>query len=235
MRFKFFLVLLFVLFVCSGCSVNYELDIDKSLNLNESITIHADTSGEIDKINSYNQFLPISINADDYSVFESKKDDVDYYNISKEDDASEIRFDYSYDVSKFNDNYFARSCYQFVTAMNSYDDEEQRDELLISTSKKFLCFDNQESLDSVTIKIHTTRDVYSNNADIVDGNNYIWNITRDDKDNASIQMVVSSTPIQKTLSFWERNLLFFIAIGVFLIGGLIYIILKKRSDKVDEI
>lgn len=235
MKFKYIILCFIFLFVCSGCSIEYNLDIDQSLNLNESITFEADNSDDVKKIQDYEKFLPISIYADDSSVFESKKDDVDYYDISKEEDFSKISFDYSYNIDKFNDNVFARSCYQYITVMNSYDKEEQRDELLLSTSKKFLCFDNQEALDSVTIKIHTKRDVYSNNADIVDGNNYIWNITRDDKDNASIQMVVSSTPIQKTLSFWERNLLFFIAVGVFLIGGLIYIILKKRSDKVDEI
>lgn len=234
MKLKYILICLFVLFICSGCSVNYDLDIDKSLNLNESITVVADTNSEIEKIQNYNEFLPISIEADSPTVFNSKVDDVEYYDIVKEDDNSEITFDYSYNFDNFNDNVFARSCYQYVTVMNSYDEEEQRDELLISTSKKFLCFDSQEGLDNVTVRIKTKREVYSSNADSVDGNTYIWNITKDDKDDASIQMVVSSE-IEDSLSFWEKNMLFLIAIGIFIVGGIVYIILKKHSDKVDEI
>lgn len=235
MKLKYILICLFVLFICSGCSVNYDLDIDKSLNLNESITVVADTNSEIEKIQNYNEFLPISIEADSPTVFNSKVDDVEYYNIIKNSDNSEITFDYSYNVDNFNDNVFARSCYQYVTVMNSYDEEEQRDELLISTSKKFLCFDSQEGLDNVTVRIKTKREVYSSNADSVDGNTYIWNITKDDKDDASIQMVVSSEIDGGSLSFWEKNMLFLIVIGIFIVGGIVYIILKKHSDKVDEI
>ena len=235
MKFKFILLSLVILLVCSGCTVEYNLDIDDKLNLNESIAIKSYDFDEIEEIRDYNTFLPISIEADDYSVYEQKKDGVEYYNITKNDDNSEIKFDYSYNVDMFNENRFARSCYEYVTVMSNYDQEEKRNELLLSTSKKFLFFKNQEDLESVTIKIHTDREVYSNNADSVDGNTYIWNITKDNKNDAGISMVLSSDILEKEISFWEKNLLWILTFIFFCVVGIVYLYLKNKSEKADKI
>jgi len=233
MKVKVILLSVFVLLICSGCSVEYNLDIDKGLKLNESVTIETFNNEEKMKIKDYNSYLPIDINADDYSVYQEKKDGVEYYNFTK--DNNKIMFDYLYDVDKFNNNVFARTCYEYVTVMENYNKEEERNELILSTSKEFLCFKYYDSLENVVVKIKTTRDVYSNNADNVEGNTYIWNINKANKEDATINLVIDGNVTVEKLSFWERNLLFLISVGVFILGGVIYLVMKKRSEKVDKI
>lgn len=235
MKFKNLFSILVVLLLCSGCSVTYDLNIDSKLNLTENTSIVADTNSEIKKISEYDQFLPISYYADESSIFTEKKDGVEYYNLVKAEDNTNINFDYVFDIDKFNNSVFARSCYNYVTVMKSYNNDEHRNELLISTSKEFLCFENYDNLDNVTIKIHTKRSVYSNNANSVDKNTYIWNITESNKKNASIQMVIDSEIIDEGIPFWEQNILFIIVAITMLISLIIYIFVKKRSDKVNKI
>jgi len=235
MKVKFFLLSLFILLICSGCTVEYNLNIDDKLNLNESITINGNSEEDINKIRDFNSYLPVDISIDDSSAFNSKKDDIEYYNVKKKKNDSVMNFDYSYDVDLFNNNVFVRSCYEYVTVMDNYNKEEKRDELLLSTSNKFLCFDQFDNLDSVVIKIKTKRDVYFNNADNVIGNTYIWNITEGNLDDATINMVLSSQIIGSKLSFWERNALFLISLGVVLLIVIVYKYLKKRSEKINEI
>ena len=110
-----------------------------------------------------------------------------------------------------------------------------RDELLISTSKKFLCFNNYNNLDDVTVNITTKKEVYSNNADSVNGNTYTWYINKDTKDDASIQMVINSEVIDEGIPFWEENLLFIIVCIVLIFSGIVYLFIKRRSDKVNKI
>ncbi len=235
MKFKNLFSILFVLLLCSGCSVTYDLNIDSKLNLAENISIDADTNSEIQKISDYDQFLPISYYADESSIFTKKKDGVEYYNLTKKEDNTNIKFDYVFDIDKFNNSAFARSCYNYITVMKSYNNDEHRNELLISTSKEFLCFENYDNLDNVTIKIHTNRTVYSNNANSVDKNTYTWDINESNKNNASIQMVIDSEIIDEGIPFWEQNILFIIVAVAMLISLIIYIFVKKRSDKVNKI
>ena len=119
--------------------------------------------------------------------------------------------------------------------MKSYNNDEHRNELLISTSKEFLCFENYDNLDNVTIKIHTNRTVYSNNANSFDKNTYTWDINESNKNNASIQMVIDSEIIDEGIPFWEQNILFIIVAIAMLISLIIYIFVRKRSDKVNKI
>lgn len=235
MKYKFILLNLFILLLCCGCSVEYNLDIDDDLNLNESISIDAYSNNEVNEIRSYSSFLPISYYADDYSVFEKKKDGLDYYDIFKNSDFNNIVFDYKYNVDKFNDNVFARTCYEYVTVMDTYNELENRNELIISTSKKFLYFDIRDELESVTIKIHTKREVYDHNADSVDNDTYIWNINKNNKNDAAIIMKLSSEIIAKNIPVWERSLLGIICLGIFILVFIVYIIMKNRSRKVDKI
>ena len=234
MKVKYILCSILLIVFCSGCSVTYNLDIDKELDLNESIRISTNDSVDIERISKINSFYPISYDVDKIEVFEKKVEGIEYYDVTKNSDNTEITFNYKYNVDLYLNNVFARNCYEYVTAMDYFNKDKKRNELLISTSKKFLCFDENESLEEVTVKIHTKRKVYDNNADEVKGNTYIWHINKDNKDDRAIIMNISSTE-NNGLSFWERNLVFIIFLGVFIIGLLVYLFMRKRSMKVDKI
>ena len=56
-----------LLFILSGCSVEYNINIDKNINLNENINILAQTEDEILRIEEYNGNLPIDVEIDENS------------------------------------------------------------------------------------------------------------------------------------------------------------------------
>jgi len=235
MKVKYLFVYFIILLSVSGCSAEYNLDVDTELNFNESITIYSSTGNEYDQVNNYNTFLPINYDADEPKVFEQKVDGVDYYNINKDSDGSFIKFDYKHSLKSIINDRFSLSCYKYVNIMNIYNEDHKRNELVISTSDKFLCFDYYENLDDVTVKIHTKRDVYSNNADVVDKDTYIWNINKTNKNDKSIIMNISSEAVDKKMSFFERNLFFIIVILLVVLGICLYFYFKKKSDRIDSI
>ena len=234
MKIRYILCSILLIVFCSGCSVTYDLDIDKELNLNESININSNLEMDIKRIADFKDFYPINYEADNPLVFERRVDGVEYYDVTKNNDNNDITFNYKYNVDLYLNNVFARNCYEYVTAMDYFNKNEQRNELLISTSKKFLCFDTNESLEEVTVRIHTKRKVYDNNADEVKGKTYIWHINKNNKDDRAIIMKVSSSKSDR-LSFWERNMIFIVFIVVFIVGLIIYLIGKKRSGRINKI
>ena len=235
MKFKYLFCILLICFICSGCSVTYNLDIDDNLNLDEHISMVSDNDSESKRFADYKYNLPINYDADNPNVFENVVDGVDYYEIKKNADNSTMDFNYKYNIKKFNNNVFARSCYQSVSIMNNYNQVDKRNELLLSTSKEFLCFDSYDNLDSVTVKIHTSRKVYDNNANSVKGNDYIWNINRENYKDATIYMAIDSDKVDNKVSFIEKHILL-ILIGLLIIAGIVlFIILRKRSEQKNEI
>ena len=228
MRFKFVFLIL-ILLLCCGCNVEYELNIDDYLKLNEFVSIKAISESEKNKINDYDGYLPVDVRTDDYRVYEQKFDDVEYYNIDKKYDNSKLEVGYSFNIDNFNYSMIAASCFDFLSAVDT------DNKLVLSTSRGFLCFENYPELESVNVKITTKREVYSNNADYIEGNTYIWNITEGNKDDIYINMSLSSEPIEKKISFWEKNLLLILVISVIVVGTVVYLIFKKRSEKINEI
>ena len=235
MKIRYLFIYLFILLFASGCSVSYNLDIDDDLKFNESVTLSSNTGTDYDQVNNYNSFLPINYDADEPKVFENKVAGVKYYDIKKDSDGSFIKFDYKHNLRSIINDRFSLSCYKYVNIMNTYNNELKRDELIISTSREFLCFDYYNNLEDVIVKIHTKRDVYDNNADYVDDDNYIWNINMDNKDDKAIIMNVSSKIIDKKISFFEKYLFFIIIVLLIIVGIFLFSHFKKKSDRIDEV
>lgn len=230
---KIFVCIIFS-FVITGCSATYKLNIDKELVFDEKLKLSLNYNSDYDKLEEFNYNLPVDINVDDIESFNKRSKDIEYFNVKKSLESGTVNFNYKYlDYNKVDYDRIINTCYEHFTIINKKGDDGNY-KLILSTSKEFKCFDLYDNLEDVTISILTKKKVYDNNADSVSGNTYTWYINEDNKDDVSISMVIDGN-IDNSLSFIEKNLLFLITIGVFLVGGLIYIILKKRSDKVDEI
>ena len=231
---KIWLIIL-VLFL-TGCSVNYELDIGRDVRLIENVNLSANTNVDVEKINAFDYYVPIDYTNDDPSVFEKKFNDIDYYDITKKADNSSLSFSYDkYDVNQFNYNMFAKSCYQYVTVMNQNNNKE----LLLSTSRKFLCFDKYDNLDDVTVTITSKYKLKETNADEVDGHTYRWFITKGNADNKYLYLLLDTTV--RELTIWERILegeftnTFTIFLVVFVVGGIIIFLFKKKGDRRNKV
>ena len=227
--------LIFLVLFLTGCSVNYELDIDNSAILRENIKISANNDSDIEKIKEFNYYVPIDYTNDDYSVYEKKFDKIEYYDVSKASDNKSLVFKYDkYDSNKFNYNMFGRTCYKYVAVMEQKDKKSKKRELLLSTSRQFLCFDNYENLDEVNVIIKSKYKLLETNADVQEKHKYIWNITKENANNKYIYLLLDLKTRELTL--WERIQegeyvnMFTISLVLFLVGLVIWFLFKKKGD-----
>ena len=232
MKIKYFFLII-CLFLLSGCSVDYHLNIDKDFSFNETVVMSASNEADISVISSYNSYLPINVDADDSVLFENKIDGVEYYELKKTTDNSRLKLYYDFDYEKFNHSMIANSCYQYVTVMKDGKD------LILSTSREFLGFDVYDNLENVKVTLTSTYKLNETNADETDGHNYIWYITRENANNKYLYLSLDTT--KRDLTLWEKlkegeyTNIFTISVLLFLIGLLIYYILKKKGERRDKI
>ena len=228
-------LLFLCLFLVTGCTAGYQLDIDEELNLKEKTIVNAVTSLDVDEIKDFNRIIPSNIDVDDFKAFEKKVDGISYYNINKKNDNTLLSLDHKFNVNSINNSYIARSCYEYVTIMRQNKDKE----LLLSTSNKFLCFKNYDNLDEVKIIITSKYKLKNTNADNVNGHNYIWNINKSNYSNKNIYLLLDITDID--LTFWERVLngeytnICVVSILIFVFCMFGYFYLRGVSKRRDEI
>lgn len=231
MKYLKILLLVFSSLVISACSATYNLDIDKKLNLSENLNLSLSYNSDYDKLNEFDYYLPVNIKSDDYSIFTTKHDDVEYFDIKKSSNAVDFSYKYSNYVDIDSDR-IINTCYDYFNVINKKD-KDDNNRLILSTSKKFKCFDEYDNLDDVTVNITTKKKVYDNNADSVDGNTYTWHISEENKDNASINIIIDGST-DSSLSFVEKNMFLIILIGIFVLGLITYFIVKKHSEAVNS-
>lgn len=223
---KNILLVILVLFLCSGCSVEYHLDVDKDLK--ENVKIIAVNDVEKEEIASYKQFLPINVDIDEESVFQKKYDDIEYYKKVKKNDS--IQFSYSHDIKSFSKDMLSYSCYKYITAMYT----NKMKDFMVSTSNDFLCFDRYDNLEEVKVVVSSKYKLKKTNADLVEHHKYTWNIKRGDTDN-HLYLLLDVT--KKDLNLLERILegdytnIFTVSIFLSLVGYVIYSFIKKKGEK----
>ena len=225
----------FLVILLTGCSVNYEVDIDRDVILKENIHFNANNDTDIEKIKEFNYYVPIDYTNNDSSIYEKKAKDIKYYSIFKNRDNSSLVFKYNkYNVDNFNYNMFGKTCYKYVTLMKNVDKKAKKKELILSTSRQFLCFDNYENLDDVNITITSKYKLKETNADIQERHKYTWNITKENANGKFIYLVLDLNTRELTL--WERIQegeyvnMFTISLVLLLISSVIWFLLKKKGD-----
>lgn len=213
---KKLLILICLLFL-TGCSVNYEITL-KNNRIKERLTIVEKDKSLFDAENDTGWTLRESFDMlaneelDDFSVLdysvESLNSDtqlgVEYYSDSTESliNSSAINQCYSNPKLEINDN--------IVT---------------FNTGNDFTCYDYYENLETINVVLVTDYKVISSNAEIVDGNKYIWNITKDGNKNIEISY---------EQYFFEDSylgtIIFVIALVVIFSLVTLYIYKKKREE-----
>ena len=230
---KYFVVL--CLFLVTGCTVEYHLDIDEELNFKEKTNLISVTSLDANKIKEFTYNIPVDIEIDELGAFEKKVKGISYYDVKKNNNNDLLSLEHKFDINSINNSYVVRSCYEYVTVMTRNDDKE----LLLSTSNKLLCFKQYDNLDEVKIVISSIYKLKETNADSIDGHNYIWNVNKDNYSNKYIYLLLDVT--ETDLTFWEKVLrgeytnICVVSVLIFVVCLLGYFILKGISKKRDEI
>ncbi len=169
------LIMLFVIIMLTGCTINY------------NITINEDDIKENVKI-----IVPM-IETDEDTFGEQINNFTNGYNIktSTENDNYIATLNKTYDFTNYNNSTFMNKCYDEVTINNTNSD------ITIKTSEAFHCIEMEDDFEAqqVTINIKTKLKVKDNNADKVNGNTYTWIINEKNYTNKQIYMQINKEQI----------------------------------------
>jgi len=195
-------LLLVLVLILSGCTLEYNLVIDES-TFEEVITINENDSTKLNSPVAEGTTMTYKNRVDwlvttpiyvyknsNVSPYEEDGiiDGVKYYEKQKIVTGEEygVSLITNGEIDEINDLRSLSHCYEIARVLNN------KDEYVISTSFKNMCFENYPLLDELTINITTDMKVTSNNADSVSGNTYTWKITRANYDNKSISLAMQS-------------------------------------------
>ena len=153
------ILLLFLLFLITGCTVNYSLTIDE--NLNEYIHINSNIDEEIPL---YYEDL------DNLSEVDGKLDGYKYYN--KSNNNGYTSYTIAYDETDFSK----------ITSCNLLFDKCELVKIengnrVLSTTTGTGIFNTYPYVDSININLTINGEVVTNNADTITNNTYIWKLT----------------------------------------------------------
>lgn len=207
---KKFLFILAIL-LCCGCSAKYEIDfIDDTIS--DNLTVTYERNGETDsQINESFSESFYAIGRDAIYNFDNKSTN----------DNIIINFGYDYNVYNFGSANIPKSCFnifKFITDDDKY---------YLFAQGAFKCsYYAYEYLDSLDIVIRTNHVVVENNADEVDGDEYIWHVDPN-IDDFSLRFIVDQA-VNKTNEngIFVKVLIGFTSIGI-VCGIFIYIRYKK--------
>lgn len=221
-----FLIILFSLFLLTGCNVEYKLNIDENLNFNEITKIESTTADDTTKIKEFNLYIPIDAKVDDYASFTNKIDTLNYYNFEK--DINNMTFNYNFDKNNYLNSTIINNAYETVLI------NENENIITVSTSDEFLLFNNYNNLDKIDLTITSSYEFVDCNADVYDKHECIWTITKDNAYGKNIFLKLDTN--KKNTSIEEKiknntslnlSLIFFV---LAIIALIIYKIIKKKGD-----
>ena len=216
--------LIILLFLLTGCDVEYNLKIDRNL-FTEDVNIIIPNSGQWGKI------VKNAVKTKQVAYTDDSSKSKYYYNLTKKSNDKNYILDYNYN---YEDKTILFSnainqCYKTIT-MNTANNV-----IDISTSPSFLCLykDGVPIIENVKINIITDLKVISNNADEINGNTYTWKVDLENYENKPIKIKIDNQPIKES-----KIHILFIAVSILLlfvlVGFFIYYMVKKQYDKKNE-
>lgn len=220
---KLILCLILILFLTSGCSVNYELEIynDKA---NEKIS------------GVFPEALSDNIKPSEYVIKELMKTESSstmYFRKTKNTSSTE-------GISKYSTNFkdYANNLTGIITCYDLYKVNEYDDVITILTSDKFNCFEYYPELEQVTVMIKSNHKLIETNADRVDGYRYYWTIDKVTSDNEKILLKLDSN--KKIFNYegeFVKKVILICGFAVIIIGSatISYKRLKKRNARINQI
>lgn len=229
------LILIIITLLLTGCKVEYNLTLNDKLILEENITVTPTTDNDLEELKAFKLNIPISKDIDDYSFFEKKDKEIQYY--KKNQTNNSINFSYKYkedDYSDYIDSTLSNLAYEYISVSKVNDEE-----LTLSSSKEFMLFNDYDTLEEVKITIETNYKVLSTNADEVNRHKYTWYLTKDNAYGKGIYLKVN--PSKEDLTFFEKLLrgdyfnICTITLFIASIGFIVYLCVKKKSNNIDKI
>ena len=211
------IILASLLLFLTGCTVNYNLEIEDN-NFYEQITgevLNTDfiISEEDIDIHSYLLYTdqPVFKN-NDYIIYNKSLDNIE--------DRINYNFNYNYTSNNFINSRLLNSCFDnfnFKVNDNIY---------YISASGEFKCAYS----DTTNINITTSHKVISHNASKKKSNTYTWTIDKDNTENLNIYITIDTSKEKKLIDLNFSIFKIISLIILLLLSGICIYLLKKKSN-----
>lgn len=213
-------LLIVILLSLTGCSFEYNIKIDTNTISEENIVYIPNT----DKNNIKLEVEKL------VSKYTGPTNSLGMYKQSVIEDNNNFGMSYKKNYDTLNDY---NNSLSFSICYDNYKLIKEKDKIVISTSKRFNCFNKYSELDDVTINIDSRLEVESSNADEVNGNIYTWNINKSNADNKPINIVLKPNTEQKEK---QRQLsVVLLVIAAFILLGIIVFLIRSKGKRKNKI
>lgn len=214
------LFLILIMFLLSGCTFEYNINVDKDVISENNIVYIEGTTFDNVESTFENMVSKYTGPTNSLGMYTSS--------IVKENDLFGISYQRDYSYRNYNYSISFSSCYDVYKMI------EEDDKLIISTGKDFNCFDKYDELDEVVVNLTSNYYVEKSNADVVDGDKHMWYITKDNDNNKPINVTIDLTkPISNNKSSWLNA--FTLTIISFAVVGLIIFLIFVRGKRKNKI
>lgn len=228
-RNKLLFLLTLIIITCTGCSVEYNINITKD-NIEETIYVTDYTSTKRTKkqiLNHYNMWYPTYVNfinngeSIEIEDFSKKVDGIEYHDksIMELNNGYKYTYKYIYPINKYYDSYALASSFAETTVY------KRTNSLVLKTSdESFLC--NYDYFENAKINITINPEVYKlnyTNSTSKNNNTYTWNINKENCNNSEIILTLdiintnNSDNIPNDNEKKEKNIIDTYALYIFLI------------------
>lgn len=228
-------LLISTIFILTGCTAKYEITINDTKNIDESLNIIENNKESFEVKNdklqgatpkeyletNLNWPTPIFVDSEVNPLEPIKIDGVNYYeqkDISN-DNSIGINYNYIFKIKEYNKSNIISSCYDFKT-------EKINNIFTFKTTSNFKCFEKYKILDKVQFKLNTICKPININSDKKRENTYIWEITKENP-SKKINFSLDCTPKRYTIN--TEKYLGIIMIGIYLLLVIIGILVLKIS------
>lgn len=211
------ILIVFSLLLLTGCSINYDLEIDKD-SLNETITGSvAKKEVEINEKATGLSTIYVLINEDQKPVY--NKDYLYTKNLKENKDNIDYTFNYNYNMDDFVNSRVINSCFEnneIINLDNYY---------TIKLSGDFYCLYSDE----IIINVKSNLKVISDNAKKVKNDTYTWVINKNSTD---IEFTVDkNSPYSETNKRKGSGTFRIISFIVLIVlSGITYFLYKKKNN-----
>lgn len=261
---KKFLILLVIPFLLCGCKADYTLEIEENY-IKETTSLYSDDK---DEYNDMYRGVTLEKNLKSLSTLKQSafiNTSEDYVSNPEETESSDIGLPL-YETKKINQTGTIGTSFTYTFGLDNYKDSyapnvnartfdyKKDDDTITLKLGDTYSFTSYKLLDTINvlIKVSDYYDVISNNAELINGNEYMWTITRDNYINKELSITLkaksSSTtdnidtkpnePTDKTeetnkATKQDKNNIFkiimFSLIGLFCLG-IIFILIQKKMN-----
>lgn len=216
MKKRILVVILLSFIFISGYTSDYNVTVAEDIQENISINIFPEDLENTN--NNASSFLEL----DQYAIIGEEDSSIYDRQITKDAARTKVDLQYTYSFEKFKNAKYINTCFDNKTYIN------KNGYIYFRGYDGFYCLSQKE----LRITVTTDKLVMKNNADIVEGNNYIWKITNDNKDDFEMEIQISNNKEEKPASEIKIMGIFKIIIGIIIgIAIIIIFVTIKREQK----